>query len=194
MHASNNVACECFKGSGTAWELKFLGERAMKKYLKGFLGLSLCAGLATLAYAAVDFDPATGTGFVGKGDVQLIYGWNNKQLQENVDKVRFQAVTKFERTATWVCSDASKSGEKEQVKNARGAVTAVARLKNQITGWSLNGYDPNKQSSTLTASGSIGNCPGSGNVLVGEVQYSEWEFVSGGLEVSTDGDIWTDVE
>lgn len=36
---------------------------------------------ASAAGAAVTFDPATGTGFIGKGDVQTALGWNNKALQ-----------------------------------------------------------------------------------------------------------------
>lgn len=32
------------------------------------------------ALATVTFDPGTGTGFVGKGDVQNAFGWNNAQL------------------------------------------------------------------------------------------------------------------
>lgn len=45
------------------------------------------ATLATVAIAAVTFDPVTGTGFVGKGDVQTAFGWNNQQLQQNADGV-----------------------------------------------------------------------------------------------------------
>lgn len=41
------------------------------------------------ALAAVTFDASTGTGFVGKGDVQLAFGWNNKQLQANAAGVTF---------------------------------------------------------------------------------------------------------
>ena len=46
------------------------------------IGAALLFAVA-IASASVTFNPATGTGFVGKGDVQLAYGWNNKQLQDN---------------------------------------------------------------------------------------------------------------
>lgn len=48
---------------------------------------------ATAASAAVSVDPATGNGFIGKGDVQLAYGWNNATLQNNAAGVDFQQVT-----------------------------------------------------------------------------------------------------
>ncbi|MEU0217673.1 hypothetical protein ABZ281_22310 [Streptomyces sp. NPDC006265] len=45
------------------------------------------------AAASVALDPATGTGFVGKGDVQTSFAWNNKQLQTNSDGVSFTYAT-----------------------------------------------------------------------------------------------------
>jgi hypothetical protein len=139
MHASNNVACECFKGSGTAWELKFLGERAMKKYLKGFLGLSLCAGLATLAYAAVDYDPEFG-GYVGKGDVQSAFGWSNKELQAKGESVEFA----YRVTADWTgeCAvfergQVTKSGTVVDTYATDKSVDFDVKKKNQINGFFL---------------------------------------------------------
>jgi hypothetical protein len=56
--------------------------------------LTLAAALAaatisTAAFASVTFDSTTGTGFVGKGDVQIPFGWNNAQLQRNAAGVTF---------------------------------------------------------------------------------------------------------
>lgn len=48
---------------------------------------------SAVAFAAVTFDPATG-GFVGKGDVQLAFGWNNAQLQNKANDVKFSYVAK----------------------------------------------------------------------------------------------------
>ena len=45
------------------------------------VALAALALSATAAFAAVTFDPATGKGFVGKGDVQIAYNLNNKQIQ-----------------------------------------------------------------------------------------------------------------
>jgi hypothetical protein len=47
--------------------------------LFGGLSVALIAALLLVlpAAASVNLDPATGTGFVGKGDVQSAFGWNN---------------------------------------------------------------------------------------------------------------------
>ena len=45
--------------------------------------------LAPAASAAVTFNETNGTGFVGKGDVQVAFAWNNKQLQTNATGVSF---------------------------------------------------------------------------------------------------------
>jgi hypothetical protein len=36
--------------------------------------------LIPLANAAIQFDPLSGTGFVGKGDVQIFFGWCKKRI------------------------------------------------------------------------------------------------------------------
>lgn len=57
-----------------------------------FKKLAILAGFVaatSAAYAAVTFDASTGTGFVGKGDVQLAFGWNNAALQKNASAVTF---------------------------------------------------------------------------------------------------------
>ena len=63
----------------------------MKSRLMGSVIPTLSSVLvAGLAYAAVTFDPTTGQGFVGKGDVQYTFDWNNAQLQANADDVGFR--------------------------------------------------------------------------------------------------------
>lgn len=47
-------------------------------------------GITGAAVAAVDYDPATGSGFVGKGDVQYTFDWNNAKLQANASTVDFR--------------------------------------------------------------------------------------------------------
>jgi hypothetical protein len=60
----------------------------VSKYVRKWpLALALVVIGASVALAAVTFNPMTGEGFVGKGDVQLIYGWNNQQLQLNAELV-----------------------------------------------------------------------------------------------------------
>ena len=56
--------------------------------------LSLVAVSVAGAAVILNDDPATGefngTGFVGKGDVQTPFGWNNKALQNNAAGVTFK--------------------------------------------------------------------------------------------------------
>jgi opacity protein-like surface antigen len=59
----------------------------MKKLL--YAAVAVLAFGATAAFATVTFDPSTGTGFVGKGDVQVPWGWNNQKLQEEAENVDF---------------------------------------------------------------------------------------------------------
>lgn len=56
-----------------------------------------------VASAEVAFDPATGVGQVGKGDVQLAFGWNNAQLQANAGAVTFTYAVKatYEVRCEW---------------------------------------------------------------------------------------------
>jgi hypothetical protein len=71
-----------------------------KHFRKGALALAL-AGFTGAALAAVTFDPDTGKGFVGKGDVQNAFGWNDKALSTNVGGVSFSYSTT--QTHQWDC-------------------------------------------------------------------------------------------
>ncbi len=55
-------------------------------------------------FASVTFDPTTGAGFVGKGDVQTAFGWNNQALQANAADVTFSynAVDTYSATCSWI--------------------------------------------------------------------------------------------
>ncbi|MER6976108.1 hypothetical protein [Streptomyces carpinensis] len=59
--------------------------------IRGILIGSVAVSVAAIALgttpasASVNFDPTTGTGFIGKGDVQTALGYNNAALQKAVD-------------------------------------------------------------------------------------------------------------
>ncbi|MGD8200745.1 hypothetical protein ACQE98_08785 [Ornithinimicrobium sp. W1679] len=99
------------------------------------------AGTAT----AYDLD-AGGYGFVGKGEVQSVLGWNNKGLQTNAGAVGF---TQIDRTVTeqaWECSNA-RSGKVQYRKlttttRTTALLDSAARMRNQVTGFSLDGFGP----------------------------------------------------
>ena len=87
---------------------------------KWFVAAAAAACVSTAAVAAISFDPATGTGFIGKGDVQSALGLNNPQLQALYlsGGISF----KFSQSETWqiTCSWITDDGHTEPVtKNKR---------------------------------------------------------------------------
>jgi hypothetical protein len=134
--------------------------RVKAKKLYAAIALALAAMLvaSTAAIAAVTFDPATGTGFVGKGDVQLALGYNNKQLQDNADSLVFTATSVTEQS--WVCTNDRNENTQERARTTttQGVVSKVDRVKNQITGFILSGYVPGSETST-TDGPPLNSCP-----------------------------------
>ena len=54
----------------------------------------VAVGLLTAAtYLTITYDPTTGTGFVGKGDVQLVLGLNNAKIQAAAASLNFTQQT-----------------------------------------------------------------------------------------------------
>jgi hypothetical protein len=133
-------------------------RKAKKLYAAIALALAAMLVASTAAIAAVTFDPATGTGFVGKGDVQLAFGWNNKALQDNASSVSFSATTVSDQT--WVCDrDAGpQTQERARTTTTQGVVSNIARdNKKQITGFNLTGYSGTP--STSSEGPALGSCP-----------------------------------
>jgi hypothetical protein len=140
--------------------------KARKLYLAMGLALVAMFVAAGAVFAAVTFDPATGTGFVGKGDVQLAFNLNNKQLQQNASKVSFTYEEVGEYTLLCKADDKTnpKTGvvtpgaEKEFKNRAQSVQSSVqgdprqVKGQNQFTGFNLSGI-----TSTVTTGES---CPG----------------------------------
>ncbi|MFF9621379.1 hypothetical protein [Streptomyces griseosporeus] len=117
------------------------------------------------ALAAVSYDPATGTGFVGKGDVQTAFGWNNKQLQTNASGVTFtyDATTHYSAVCEWVTGAGTRGQKTHDITLSRhtsvsSAVAYDARVQTQITGFNLTG---------ISASSTTGTVPEAGAPCVG---------------------------
>ena len=117
------------------------------------------------ASAAVTFDPATGTGFVGKGDVQLAFGWNNTQLQANATQVAFShsSTDTYVATCSWITGEGTrgeKSHRRERTESTavNGVVTYEARTSRQVTGFTLKGFGATTTTDTVPVVG--GPCPG----------------------------------
>jgi hypothetical protein len=122
--------------------------------------------LASPASAAVTFNPATGAGFVGKGDVQLAFNWNNANLQKNASGVSFNyaSTDSYEATCTWTTGEGTRGEKVHNVDHNKStsvssAISYDARVRNQITGFNLTGLG-----TTTTTGGEVpvvgGTCPG----------------------------------
>ena len=96
------------------------------------------------AAAAYDMD-AAGYGFVGKGEVQSVLGWNNKDLQTNADAVGFSHVDRTVAEQAWECTNAR--NDKVQFRKltttttTTGVLASEARVNKQVTGFNLHGSD-----------------------------------------------------
>lgn len=182
--------------------------RSSKKYimksknLKTTLGIAACLAVAGIAYAAVIVDDQ-GVGFVGKGDVQLKFDWNNAQLQANVGNVKFQiSSTEVSVTeSTWTCDRDGGPQTQERARTTttttttQGLLSSVARFKNQVTGFNLNGFNgaPTVTPSTTTEGPALNSCP-TGWTAIDSVTSDPVTTSTGGLQVSGDnGSTWVDL-
>ena len=164
------------------------------------LALSALLAVSLNATAEVTYD-ANGVGFVGKGDVQDLFGWNSNTLNANAASLQFQLLTVS--GATWQCL--GYNPQNKPVLTTHGlegssvtSAVAVDVRKNrqgQVTGFVLNGA--NVAAVTYTE---VGKCP-SPDLRARWVQQPalvEGSLVySGGgaplLQVSSDGLIWNDL-
>ena len=119
----------------------------MKSLRKLLAGLALVA-VATAAWALVTFDPNTGTGFAGKGDVCIALGISKCK---NPGTVYFTYSSKTQYT-----QDCSKDGVRQtlihtyqRMRNVTASVTGTVRDKNPGAGggssspnegWILSGF------------------------------------------------------
>jgi hypothetical protein len=126
------------------------------------VGLLLAAAGSASAYTM----DAGGVGWVGKGEVQSAYGWNNKAMQDNVAGVTFV----YDNTATYevVCEFDNPGGHHVITNTKRSSVKATlgsdarnnsSGKQGPMTGWYLTGFGA--VTSTGQAVPSVGDgCPG----------------------------------
>lgn len=122
------------------------------------------ATFATTAVAAVTMN-ADGVGFVGKGDVQLAFGWNNAQLQTNAGGVTFSynSQDNYDAECYWETTTGNGKIIVHDITvpkhvSINGTVTYDARVRNQITGFNLTGFGGVTVTGTVPVVGS--ECPG----------------------------------
>jgi hypothetical protein len=170
----------------------------IKTAIRTTLAVALCAAAGITAYAAVIVDD-DGIGFVGKGDVQLKFEWSNAQLQHAVTNnlVKFQiSATEVSVTeTTWTCDrdagpqTAERANRTTTTTTTHGLLSSPARLKNQVTGFNLNGF---VEGASTVAENSVANGPAVGSCATGwtaiNMVTSQPVLTStGGLKVSGDG-------
>jgi hypothetical protein len=133
------------------------------KLAKVSIGLGACGTVLVTAYAAVTFDPSTGIGFVGKGDLQTPWGWNDAKLQSSAAGVSFyyhsSVSSLYSAVCTWTTGEGKKGETIHNVAHNREVVNVVSSSvacelrKNgndsKVTGFNLLGCT--SQSSTVDA-------------------------------------------
>jgi hypothetical protein len=140
--------------------------------------IAAVAGIAAFATVAVASIP----NFVGKGDVQTVFGWNNAALQRNAADVEFRYLS--ETVNEWTCSRVNSRGkeiiqERNNTATAQATIATAARVRGQVSGFELT-------SSGITESvdgPAIGSCPSG--------QGADWTYddnlstdhLGGGLQV-----------
>ena len=137
-------------------------NRLIGRSMTGVVGAAFALTMATAAFAAVTFDSATGTGFVGKGDVQNALGLNNAQLQAATLEFSVSSTD----VTTWTCTKPQPTPndpekvivqERNVTTTTEGLLFNIARVRNQITGFNLSGY--NGSPTVITDGPAIGSCP-----------------------------------
>jgi hypothetical protein len=165
--------------------------------LRALLGTVLVIAMATPSLAMIEFDPETGTGFIGKGDVQSAFDWNNAALQRNVSEITFtyNAVNVYNVIVKWETTTGGKdpktithSNVHEINVTVNGGIQHEERVHKQVDGFVLKGFTGETES--------IGSIPAVGDVFnpnngtAGAKKYiTAVELVSstGGMYVNFDG-------
>jgi hypothetical protein len=139
--------------------------------IKIFGVLTLIAAVSIAVYATVTFDPLTGIGFVGKGDVQYTLGLNNAGVQAlGNPSFTYNATSTKVTEVSWVCTNSNNEHTQERARtttttnSVQGIVSSIARERNQITGYILNGYSgtPTITGENTTTDGPpVDSCPAS---------------------------------
>lgn len=109
------------------------------------VGLALAGVIATsaAALAAIEWTPENG-GFVGKGDVQSAFGWNNATMQANSEAVSFvfESTGGYSFECEWWTGPSHNRTHHVNTKTIEADVNAVVtgsrRITGQFTGWTLD--------------------------------------------------------
>jgi len=115
----------------------------MRKLLIFGMTLVLSLTLVGSAFASVTFAPATGLGFVGKGDVQTVLGYANAKIQTEANNLKFtyEKTDEYDLTLVWYTGPVKNTKIHHVSHTASYAVSNTvnyeARKMNQYTGFNL---------------------------------------------------------
>jgi hypothetical protein len=162
----------------------------MKTFMHSLLTTTALSAALMAAPAFADVDE-NGMGFIGKGDVQLAFDWNNAELQAHADDLLF-SLGGGTRT-DWNCIFTNPAGIVVTIPrynvSAGGLLDVEARRSpvGQVTGFFAFGF---AEGSADDEGHPLGSCPG-----IGRVVDQDSIVVTGGagasLSVSADGgDSW----
>jgi hypothetical protein len=136
--------------------------------MKGFIAVIAAVvtfAIANTAAAEVKYDPEAGTGFVGKGEVQDAFAWNDAAFQQNASSIGFFYGASWSYTV--ICTGASGS-QTYLVGGGVGIVEidAEARTnpKGKVTGFNLLGYRSSPEQSEAPR---VGDACGGGTIAPG---------------------------
>lgn len=158
-----------------------VGNRTTAKTIKWLAALAsastLLLGLSVSAHASTTLDPSDGTGFVGKGDLQLQWGWSDAQLQANYADTVF--TLKQHQKTEGVCegwSEATKNKaselktkEYDRTSNLFTGLAWSARTTGKtpkVTGINLNGLGATSESGGTFTSGETCTAQGAAGTIV----------------------------
>lgn len=151
--------------------MRFASTTPRLSRLAALLAACVLAGPAAAAVILSD----EGVGFVGKGDIQALFGWNNEQLQTNAAGIEFFYVSD-QIYVEWQCEwttgknntvHTQTRSATVQAINASIAFDARKNKNGQVTGFNLLGWGPTLSGDTFEP-----ECPGNaggGKVVEGSV-------------------------
>jgi hypothetical protein len=128
---------------------------------------ALVVGGAAVASAYTGTPLDNGQGFVGKGELQTPWGWNNQALQTKAKDVSFtvESESSYEFVCQWITGEGTRGERTHRITQRRSSsvvdnVAYDARVKNQITGFNLAGFGSTAANGEVPVVG--GPCLGEG--------------------------------
>lgn len=136
--------------------------------------LSVSAIRPSRSLMTTTWDPIQQVGFVPKGDVQLLFGWNNAALQEHAYSLDF--ILESSGQATWDCLNERNEHilERKATNRHSTMIDFIARSNRngQVTGFLLDGLSDKVQ--YVENGPKINSCPsGPWNLVPGSYETTE---------------------